>query len=93
MRSWPDWTRERPVSWPAGLVDLAVLAPGEPLRFVHPVVRTAIYEDLSAAEQVDLHARAAAHLLADQRADPGAIAVHLLATGAERRPRRRHHVA
>ena len=52
---------------------------GEPLRFVHPVVRTAIYEDLSAAEQADLHARAA-RLLADQRADPGAIAVHLLAT-------------
>ncbi len=43
----------------AGLVDLAVLVPGEPLRFVHPVVRTAIYEDLSAAEQADLHARAA----------------------------------
>ena len=63
----------------AGLVDLAVLAPGEPLRFVHPVVRTAIYEDLSAAEQADQHARAA-RLLADQRADPGAIAVHLLAT-------------
>ena len=64
----------------AGLVDLAVLVPGEPLRFVHPVVRTAIYEDLSAAEQADMHARAA-RLLADQRADPGAIAVHLLATG------------
>ena len=63
----------------AGLVDLAVLDAGEPLRFVHPVVRTAIYEDLSAAEQADLHARAAG-LLADQRADPGAIAVHLLAT-------------
>ena len=63
----------------AGLVDLAVLTPGEPLRFVHPVVRTAIYEDLSAAERADLHARAA-QLLADQRADPGAIAVHLLAT-------------
>ena len=64
----------------AGLVDLSVLVAGEPLRFVHPVVRTAIYEDLSAAEQDDLHARAA-RLLADQRAEPGAIAVHLLATG------------
>jgi AAA ATPase domain len=63
----------------AGLIDLSVLVAGGPARFVHPVVRTAIYEDLSAAEQDDLHARAA-RLLADQRADPGAIAVHLLAT-------------
>jgi DNA-binding CsgD family transcriptional regulator len=63
----------------ASLVDLAVLAGGEPLRFVHPVVRTAIYNDLTTAEQAELHARAA-RLLADQRADPGTIALHLLAT-------------
>jgi DNA-binding CsgD family transcriptional regulator len=63
----------------AALVDLAVLVGGEPLRFVHPIVRTAIYNDLSAIEQADLHARAA-KLLADQHADPGAIAVHLIAT-------------
>ena len=63
----------------AGLVDLAVLVQGEPLRFAHPIVRTAIYEDLSAAEQADLHRRAA-RLLHEQRAEPGAIAVHLLAT-------------
>jgi len=63
----------------ARLVDLAVLVGGEPLRFVHPIVRTAIYNDLSATERADLHARAA-KLLGDQRADPGAIAVHLIAT-------------
>lgn len=63
----------------AGLVDLAVLGSGEPLRFAHPIVRTAIYNDLSATEQADLHTRAA-KLLSDQRADPGAIAVHLVAT-------------
>ena len=63
----------------AGLVDIAVLVPGEPLRFAHPIVRTAIYEDLSAAERADLHGRAA-RLLHEQRAEPGAIAVHLLAT-------------
>ena len=62
-----------------GLVDLAVLVSGEPLRFVHPIVRTVIYEDLSAADRTDLHARAA-RLLHEQRADPGAIAVHLLET-------------
>ncbi len=63
----------------AGLVDLAVLTPGEPLRFVHPIVRTAIYEDLSPGQRADLHA-CAARLLARRRADPGAIGVHLLAT-------------
>ncbi len=63
----------------AGLVDLAVLVPGEPLRFAHPVVRTAIYADLSAEECADLHARAA-RLLAEHRADPGAVAMHLLST-------------
>jgi DNA-binding CsgD family transcriptional regulator len=63
----------------ADLVDLAVLAPGEPARFVHPVVRTAIYEDLSATERSDLHARAA-RLLADLDAASGTVAVHLLAT-------------
>jgi DNA-binding CsgD family transcriptional regulator len=62
-----------------GLIDRAVLVGGEPVRFVHPIVRTAIYNDLSATEQADLHARAA-KLLAGQRADPGAIAVHLIAT-------------
>jgi hypothetical protein len=61
------------------LVDLAVLVAGEPLRFVHPVVRTAIYEDLSVTERADLHGRAAS-LLAAEHADPAAIAVHLLAT-------------
>ena len=63
----------------ADLVDLAVLAPGEPARFVHPVVRTAIYEDVSPAERSDLHARAA-RLLAELDAGPAAVAVHLLAT-------------
>lgn len=63
----------------AGLADIAVLVLGEPLRFAHPVVRTAIYADLSAREQTDLHARAA-KLLADHRVDVGAVAVHLLAT-------------
>ncbi len=63
----------------AGLVDLAVLSASEPLRFAHPVVRTAIYNDLSATEQAALHARAA-KLLAERRTDPGAIAMHLVAT-------------
>lgn len=60
------------------LTELAVLEVGEPLRFVHPIVRTAIYEDIPATERGDLHAHAA-QLLEAQYADPGTIAVHLLA--------------
>ncbi|TFV58897.1 LuxR family transcriptional regulator [Mycobacterium sp. PS03-16] len=63
----------------AGLVDLAVFGPGDPLRFTHPIVRTAIYEEMSTAQRADLHARAA-RLLADRHADPGAVAVHLMVT-------------
>src|SRR5215213_4105037 len=61
------------------LAKVAILVPGEPLRFVHPIVRTAIHEDLSITERADLHVRAA-RLLHERRADPGAIGVHLLAT-------------
>ena len=69
----------------AGLIDLAVLVPGEPLRFAHPVVRTAIYHDIPAQERADLHARAA-RLLAAERADHGVIALHLMATTASADP-------
>lgn len=71
-----DLARARALS--DSLTELAVLEPGEPLRFVHPIVRTAIYEDIPATERGDLHAYAA-QLLEAQYADPGTIAVHLLA--------------
>jgi ATP/maltotriose-dependent transcriptional regulator MalT len=61
------------------LAALAVLERGEPLRFVHPVVRTAIYDDIPAGRRADLHARAA-RLLADRQADPEQVALHLMAT-------------
>jgi DNA-binding CsgD family transcriptional regulator len=61
------------------LASLAVLERAEPLRFVHPIVRTAIYDDIPAGRRADLHARAA-HLLADQQADPEQVALHLMAT-------------
>ncbi len=61
------------------LVDAAVLKRGRPLRFVHPIVRTAIYGDLAATERVQLHARAA-RLLSENGADIDTVAVHLLAT-------------
>jgi len=61
------------------LAGVAVLEPGDPLRFVHPLVRTAVYRDISPARRSDLHARAAV-LLDGQQASPESVAVHLLAT-------------
>jgi DNA-binding CsgD family transcriptional regulator len=55
-----------------------ILSPGEPLAFVHPIVRAAIYAELPAAERARLHANAAA-LLRDEAAPPELIAPHLLA--------------
>ena len=59
------------------LVELSVLALAEPLRFVHPIVRTVIYDDMPAGERSRLHARAA-QLLAAQQVDPRTVAAHLL---------------
>ena len=62
-----------------GLAELSVLSTGEPLRFVHPIVRTVVYDDIPAGERSRLHARAA-RLLAEQHTDPRALAPHLLAS-------------
>jgi len=62
-------------------VDLAragILEPDEPLRFVHPVVRAALYGDLVAPERDLLHRRAA-RVLSETGAPPDAVATHLLA--------------
>jgi DNA-binding CsgD family transcriptional regulator len=67
------------------LVEARVLEPGSPLRFVHPVVRTAIYKEIPAAERTEMHA-GAARLLAEEGAEPGVVAVHLLATRPADRP-------
>jgi DNA-binding CsgD family transcriptional regulator len=69
----------RAVELAAGLADLAVLEHAEPLRFVHPVVRTAVYRAIPVVERGALHARAA-KLLASRGVDPEQVAVHLLAT-------------
>jgi class 3 adenylate cyclase/DNA-binding CsgD family transcriptional regulator len=47
-----------------------------PLEFTHPVVRTAVYEDMSPPERVAGHRRAA-QVLADAGAEAEQIAVHL----------------
>ena len=60
------------------LARAAILAPGESLAFAHPLVRTAIHEDMSGAQRAELHARAA-RLLAGEGAQPEVVALHLLA--------------
>jgi DNA-binding CsgD family transcriptional regulator len=62
----------------SSLVDAAVLGPAPPLRFVHPIVRAAIYEDIPRADRGRMHIQAA-RLLAETGAASGAVAVHLVA--------------
>ena len=51
----------------------------QPLRLIHPVVRSAVYADLPGRERAQLHGRAA-RILANDDADVDAIGVHLLAS-------------
>src|SRR5829696_784925 len=61
------------------LARVEIFRPGAPLAFAHPIVRTAIYQDVPVAERAKDHARAAA-LLAEAGAPPDQIAAHLLET-------------
>jgi class 3 adenylate cyclase/DNA-binding CsgD family transcriptional regulator len=54
-----------------------ILHPRDPLSFVHPVVRAAVYGQLSALEKGRGHAEAA-RLLADAKAEPERVAGQLL---------------
>ncbi len=54
-----------------------VLEPVDPLRFVHPLVRSAVYADLPAAERAAAHLRAA-HLMAADHEGVERVAAHLL---------------
>jgi DNA-binding NarL/FixJ family response regulator len=60
------------------LVTAELLAAGRPLRFVHPLVRSAIYEQLPSGVRAQAHARAA-QLLTSEGAEPEQVAVQLLA--------------
>src|SRR5262249_1264007 len=51
--------------------------PGTPLRFVHPIVRTAVHDDIPEAGRGLRHAEAA-RLLAADGADLDAVGAHLL---------------
>jgi DNA-binding CsgD family transcriptional regulator len=67
------------------LASVEILAPGEPLTFLHPLLRSAVYADLPPVERGLLHKRAA-ELLADE-APPERVALHLLAAPATGDPR------
>ena len=56
----------------------AIFDPGDSLRFVHPLVRNAVYADFSTGERGAAHAAAAA-LLGERGASPERVALHLLA--------------
>jgi class 3 adenylate cyclase/DNA-binding CsgD family transcriptional regulator len=61
----------------AGSLALAeLLAAGTPLRFVHPLVRAAVYQQLRAGERATAHARAAAVLRSE--GDAIRVGLHLL---------------
>jgi len=59
------------------LAAINIFASGSPLRFVHPILRAAVYNDLPDGERADAHSRAAS-LLAAEGADPDSVAGHLL---------------
>ncbi len=59
------------------LAQAEILGPGSPLGFVHPLVREAVYRELSAGQRELMHARAATVLRA-AGAQPDQVASHLL---------------
>jgi DNA-binding CsgD family transcriptional regulator len=54
-----------------------IIEPGRPLTFVHPIVRSALYADLTSIERAQGHRRAA-RLLAEQPGAHERVAEHLL---------------
>ena len=69
--------RERTARIVDGLAAAWILAAGLGHRFIHPLVRAAVYEEIPAASRANLHARAAT-LLNRHGADAEAVAAHLL---------------
>ena len=60
------------------LVRAEILLPAQPLQFIHPIARAAVYRDLAAGERSQMH-RAAAAILAEDRAAPQRVATHAAA--------------
>jgi DNA-binding CsgD family transcriptional regulator len=59
------------------LATVGILEPGRPLTFIHPIVRSGIYSELSSAERAQGHRRAA-QLLAEELGASERVAQHLL---------------
>ena len=60
------------------LVSAGLFEPGRPLRFAHPIVRSAVYADIPAGRRAAAHGRAARLLAAEDQA-PDHVAPHLMA--------------
>ncbi len=71
----------------ASLVSTGILEPGGRVRFTHPILRTAIYGDLSPAERARLH-RDASRLLAARGAPAGQVAAQAMHTDPAASPER-----
>src|SRR5439155_3856172 len=65
----------------SALVYADVVESGSTVRFTHPILRTAIYGDLSAAERERLHC-SASKILQQRGAPAGQVAAHLMQTEA-----------
>ena len=63
------------------LVRVQILCDEPQLAFVHPLVRAAVYSDMTAASRAQAHAEAAV-ILASDGADADAVAAHLLESPA-----------
>jgi DNA-binding CsgD family transcriptional regulator len=63
----------------ASLMSAGVIESGRTVRFAHPILRTAIYGDLSAAERERLHC-AASKILSARGASAGQVAAHVMHT-------------
>ena len=63
----------------AALVSAGVVESGGTVRFTHPILRTAIYGDLSPAERERLH-HAAAAILRERGAPAGQVAAQVMHT-------------
>ena len=61
------------------LVNAGILEPGRPLTFIHPIVLSGLYSELSSAERAQGHGEAA-RLLAEQPGSEERVAHHLLAS-------------
>jgi DNA-binding CsgD family transcriptional regulator len=59
------------------LVGAALIEPAEPLRFIHSLVGSAIYDDMAPFARLRMHRRAA-ELLMDDDTEAGQVAAHLL---------------